>query len=57
MEDAIKISIYFFVNIIEFTDFLKFKTKANLSIMKLLEDKNVKLCYPSTNVYMKKEEV
>ncbi len=54
-EDAIKISIYFFVNIIEFTEFLKFKTKANLSIIKLLEDKNVKLSYPSTNVYMKKE--
>lgn len=56
-DDAITISIYFFVNIIEFTEFLKFKTKANLSVMKLLEDKKVKLAYPSTNVYMKKEEI
>lgn len=56
-EDAIKISIYFFVNIIEFTEFLKFKTKANLSIMKLLEDKKVKLVYPSRNIYVKKEEI
>ena len=56
-DDAITISIYFFVNIIEFTEFLKFKTKANLSVMKLLEDKKVKLAYPSTNIYMKKEEV
>ena len=56
-DDAITISIYYFVNIIEFTEFLKFKTKANLSVMKLLEDKKVKLAYPSTNIYMKKEEV
>ncbi|MCI8486274.1 MAG: mechanosensitive ion channel family protein [Clostridia bacterium] len=56
-EDAIKISIYFFVNIIEFTEFLKFKTKANLSIMKLLEDKEVKLAYPSRNIYVKNEEI
>lgn len=56
-DDAIKISIYFFVNIIEFTEFLKFKTKANLSVMKLLEDKKVKLEYPGRNIYVKKEEI
>ena len=55
-EDAIKISIYFFVNIIDFADFLKFKTKVNLSIMKLLEDKKIKLAYPSREVFIKNEE-
>lgn len=56
-EDSIKISIYFFVNIIEFTDFLKFKTKANLSIINLLEDKKIKLVYPSKNIYIRNEEI
>lgn len=56
-EDAIKISIYFFVNIIDFAEFLKFKTKANLNIMKLLEDKKIKLAYPTREIFIKNEEV
>ncbi len=56
-EDSVKIAIYFFVNIIEFTDFLKFKTKANLNIINLLEDKKIKLVYPSKNIYIKNEEI
>lgn len=56
-DDAITISIYFFVSILDFAEFLKFKTKANLNIMKLLEDKKIRLVYPSRNIYIKKEEI
>ncbi len=56
IDDAIKISIYFYISIIDYEEFLKFKTKANLSIMKLLEDKKIRLVYPGRNVYMINEE-
>ncbi len=56
-QDSIKISIYFFVNIIDFAEFLKFKTKANLNLITLLENKKIKLAYPIREIYMKNEEL
>ena len=50
--DAIVISINFYVDIIDYAEFLKFKTKTNLNLMKLLEEKNIKLAYPGRNLYM-----
>lgn len=54
--DAIVINIYFYTNIVDYAEFLKFKTKTNLSIIKLLEEKEIKLAYPGTNVYLNKNE-
>lgn len=56
IDDAVKVSIYFYISITDYAEFLKFKTKANLSVMKLLEDKKIKLVYPGRNIYMKNEE-
>ncbi len=56
IDDAIKISIYFYISITDYAEFLKFKTKANLSVMNILEDKKIKLVYPGRNIYIKNEE-
>lgn len=51
-QDAIVININFYVNIINYAEFLNFKTKTNLSIIRLLEEKNIKLAYPGRNLYL-----
>lgn len=54
--DAIIINIIFYTNIIDYAEFLKFKTKVNISLLKLLEEKEIKLAYPGANVYLNKTE-
>lgn len=56
-QNAIKIEIFAYLSIVDYTEFLNFKTKVNLSIIKLLEDKNIKLAMPPTAVHLIKENI
>ena len=49
--DAIVVKTIVYVNI-DATYFLDFKTETNLSIMKVLESKGIKLANPSTDVHL-----
>lgn len=49
--DAIVVKTIVYVNI-DAAYFLNFKTETNLSIMKILESKGIKLANPSTDVYL-----
>ena len=49
-EDSIMLKGYTYLNILGYNDFLKFKTEFNLQIMKLLENKNMKLACPSYDI-------
>lgn len=55
--DAIIVNINFYVDIIDYPEFLKFKTKANLNLMKLLEEKGIKLAYPGRNIFLHTEKI
>lgn len=56
-QNAIKIEIFAYLSIVDYTEFLNFKTKVNLSIIKLLEDKNIKLAMPPTAVHLIEENI
>ena len=56
-QNAIKIEIFAYLSIVDYTEFLNFKTKVNLSIIKLLEDKNIKLAMPPTVVHLIEENI
>lgn len=56
-QNAIKIEIFAYLSIVDYTEFLNFKTKVNLSIIKLLEDKNIKLAIPPTAVHLIEENI
>ena len=56
-QNAIKIEIFSYLSIVDYTEFLNFKTKVNLSIIKLLEDKNIKLAMPPTAVHLIEENI
>ena len=42
-------------NIVDYDKFLTFSTKLNLTIMKLLEDKRIKLANPSADIYFSRK--
>lgn len=50
--DAIKLGIYLYTGIINYDEFLEFKTKINLIVIKTLEMENIKISYPGENIYM-----
>lgn len=54
-EDSIKIAIVLYLNTIDYSEFLKFKTKANISLIRLLEDKGIELAYPVRKIYVNSE--
>lgn len=54
-EGSVKLSIYLYTNIVNYDEYLEFKTRMNLLVMKTLEMDNVKLAYPGKNVYMPKQ--
>ena len=56
-QNSIKIEIFAYLSIVDYTEFLNFKTKVNLSIIKLLEDKNIKLAMPPTAVHLIEENI
>lgn len=53
--DAIIIKLFMYVNIVDYNEFLSFKNKVNLCIMKLLENKKIRLAHPSADLYVNKE--
>ena len=50
--DGMKIKIYLYTTIINYDDFLEFKTRINLLIIKALETENIKISYSGKNVYL-----
>lgn len=46
-EDAIVLNIYFYTGIVEYTEFLKFKSDINMLILSILEKEKVELAYPT----------
>lgn len=50
--NGVKLKIYLYTPIINYDDFLEFKTKVNLLIIKTLEIDNIRISYPGENVYL-----
>ena len=46
---------FLYTNIVDYDKFLTFSTKLNLTIMKLLEDKRIKLANPSADIYFSRK--
>lgn len=55
-DDGIEIGIFFNTDIVPYNDYLGFCQKINLLILKILESENVKLSYPSQNIYIANKE-
>ena len=53
--EAIIIKVFLYTNIVDYDKFLTFSTKLNLTIMKLLEDKRIKLANPSADIYFSRK--
>ena len=53
-EKGIRLSIYLYTGILDYDDFLRFKTKINLLVIKTLEIENVAISYPGESVYLSK---
>lgn len=49
---GIKMKIYLYTPIVNYDEFLEFKTRVNLIVMKTLEMENIKISYPGENVYL-----
>lgn len=47
LEDSVVLNIYFYTNIVEYREFLKFKSDINMIILSMLEKENVELAYPT----------
>ena len=54
--EGVKIKIYLYTNIVNFDDFLEFKNKINLLIIKTLENENIKISYSGKNLYFVKNK-
>ena len=52
--NGMNINIYMYTSVIGYEEFLNFKQNINLKIMKLLEEQNISLAYPSQDIYIKK---
>ena len=53
--EAIIIKVFLYTSIVDYDKFLTFSTKLNLTIMKLLEDKRIKLANPSADIYFSRK--
>ncbi len=51
-EESLKLKIYLYTRIVNYDDFLEFKTRINLIVIKALEMDNIKIAYPGENIYM-----
>lgn len=54
--DGINIMGYLYTTIVEYEKFLAFRQEINEQILKILESENVKLAYPSQNIYIMNSE-
>lgn len=52
--NGMNLFIYMYTDNVQYTEFLKFKEKINLQIMKLLENNQISLAYPSYDIYVRK---
>ena len=50
--NGIKMKIYFYTSIVNYDDFIEFKTRMNLLIIKTLEIENIRISYPGENIYL-----
>lgn len=53
--DGIDISINFYTDITDITDFLKFKEEINYALLEMIKQAQIELAYPSQSIYLKKE--
>lgn len=53
--DGIDISINFYTDITDFTDFMKFKEEINYTLLEMINQEHIELAYPSQSIYLKKE--
>jgi len=51
---SVKLGVYLYTEIIDYDEFLEFKTKINLLIVKTLEMADIKISYPGENLYIQK---
>lgn len=52
-KNGINLSINFYTNITDFTEFMKFKEDINYKILNMLTQMNINLAYPSQSIYLK----
>lgn len=50
--NGIKMKMYLYTPIVNYDDFLEFKTRINLLIIDTLERENIKISYPRENIYL-----
>lgn len=50
--NGIKMKIYLYTNIVNYDNFLEFKTKVNLLVIQILDMENIKISYPGESVYL-----
>ena len=53
-DNGINVKISFYTDIINYTDFLKFKEEMNFSILDLVQKTGIELAYDSKTIYLKK---
>lgn len=53
-DNGISVKITFYTDIINYTDFLKFKEEMNFSILDLVQKTGIELAYDSKTIYLKK---
>lgn len=53
--NGIDMSISFYTDIADTTDFMKFKEEINYALLKMINEANIELAYPSQSIYLKKE--
>jgi MscS family membrane protein len=51
-ESSLDICIYFFINRVNFSEYLEIKQDINYNIIKILEDKGVSIAFPSRSIYV-----
>lgn len=50
LEDSINLNIYFYTPIVEYSEFLEFKSEINIMILAMLEKERIQLAYPTQSV-------
>jgi len=52
--NGIKMKIYLYTSIVDYDNFLEFKTKMNLLVIETLEKENIRIAYTGENIYLVK---
>ena len=51
-ESSLDISMYFFINRVEFNEYMEIKEDINYNIMKILSNEEVSIAFPTKSVYI-----